>query len=322
MRRAFFIVLTHSLLLAGCVLAPPQTLDPELLQHIPASAELEDTPFIQQADFQCGPASLAMVLNHQGYQVTPEALASQVFTPRAKGSFPVEMDITARRQGFVSYPVQDLNSLLREIAAGNPVLVLQNLSVSWYPQWHFAVVIGYDLKRNELILRSGDLPRRITPISVFDRTWERSDRWGRVLLPGSTLPATARPLAYIEVVNRLEQSGHRDQALTAYRSAGQKWPQSAVVRFALANALLAANQVEAALVEYQALLDLDPALVAGWNNLAYALKAAGCYSQAVTAATCATHLAPTDDNVRDTLAEMSQLPDKRQSQRCPALACP
>jgi hypothetical protein len=33
---------------------------------------------------------------------------------------------------------------LREVAAGNPVLVLQNLSFAWAPVWHYAVVMGYD----------------------------------------------------------------------------------------------------------------------------------------------------------------------------------
>ena len=40
-----------------------------------------------------------------------------------------------------------IHSVLPEIAAGNPVLVLQNAGWSWLPVWHYAVVIGYDLPK-------------------------------------------------------------------------------------------------------------------------------------------------------------------------------
>lgn len=314
-------VIGISLLLAGCSLTPTTQLDPEFLQQLPSTTEISDTPFIQQADYQCGPASLAMVLNHQGYRSTPEELASQVFTPKAQGSFPVEMDITVRRQGFISYPINNLHDLLHEVAVGNPVLVLQNLGVSWYPMWHFAVVIGYDLERRELMLRSGDLPRRITPVAVFDRTWQRSERWGRVVLPASRLPATAQLLDYVEVVNALERSGHQQQAITAYRSALSAWPDSNVVRFGLANSLLADQQTDLAIAEYQALLRQAPEFVAGWNNYAYALKTAGCNTQALAASRCATDLAPGDPNLRDTYQEMSLLPQHNHP-ACPAVHCP
>lgn len=316
-----YVFLGISLLLAGCSLNPSVQLTAEFLQQIPSRIEITDTPFIQQADYQCGPASLAMVLNHQGYATTPEALANQVFTPKAQGSFPVEMDITVRRQGFISYPVKNLHDLLREVAAGNPVLVLQNLGISWYPKWHFAVVIGYDLERRELVLRSGDLPRRITPMSVFDRTWERSDRWGRVVLPGSKLPATAQTLDYLEVVSALEQSGHLQQAITAYRSALSAWPDADIVRFGLANSLLADRQIDPAITQYQALLQQAPEFVAAWNNFAYALKAAGCNNQALTASQCAISLAPNDPNLQDTFKEISLLPQQSHP-ACPSIQCP
>ncbi|RLU00760.1 PA2778 family cysteine peptidase [Ketobacter sp.] len=312
-----------SLLLTGCALLPAGTtpqLGPDLLQQLPPSTEIQDTPFIQQADFQCGPASLAMVLQQQGYAISAETLASQVFTPRAEGSFPVEMDIAARRQGQVSYPVNSLGALLQELAAGHPVLVLQNLGVSWYPKWHFAVVIGYDLAARELVLRSGDLPRRITPFAVFDRTWQRSDRWGRVVLPGSRLPATAEPLPYITAAAGLEHSGHTAAALTAYATALQAWPDAHLARFGLANTLLASQQTEAALREYLALLQQQPDWVAAWNNLAYALQAAGCTAQARNAVQCGLGLAPEDPNLLDTLQDLpGPSPD---APACPVIACP
>jgi len=57
------------------------------------------------------------------------------------------MIAAARRNGFVAIELApNLSDLLAEIAAGNPVVVLQNLALDWYPAWHYAVAIGYDLK--------------------------------------------------------------------------------------------------------------------------------------------------------------------------------
>ena len=37
-----------------------------------------------------------------------------------------------------------LDVVLREVSAGIPVLVLQNLGVASLPLWHYAVVVGFD----------------------------------------------------------------------------------------------------------------------------------------------------------------------------------
>ena len=315
------LLLGLSLLLAGCSLNPSVAINPSLSQRIPSRAEITDTPFFQQAAFQCGPAALAMVLNYYHAGTSPEQLAGQVFTPKAKGSFPVEMDIASRRQGFVSYPVNNLENLLLEIAAGHPVLVLQNLSIAWFPQWHFAVVVGYDLESQNIILRSGDLQRRITPFSVFENTWARSERWGRVVIPPDQLPASADPTHYTARINELEQVGYQALAQQAYFRASEAWPESHLPRFALANTLLSTGQTDAALEQYRQLLAQHPQLAQGWNNYAYALQAQGCYLQAQQAASCGLKLVPLDANLQDTNTEMSALlPQPKDN--CPAVLCP
>lgn len=323
-----------SLLLAGCALNPKTQLSPDTLQQIPPRAEITATPFILQQDYQCGPASLAMVMNLYGKDVSPTQLAAQVFTPKAEGSFPVEMDIASRRQGFISYPLNSLDALLQEIAAGHPVLIQQNLGVSWYPKWHFAVVVGYDLAREELVLRSGDLPRRQTAFTLFDTTWQRSQRWARVILPPDQLPATAQPLDYVQAVTRLEQAGQFDAARRAYESALLRWPQDALARFGLANLLLTQQQPGQAIEQYIQLLTRHPTLAQGWNNYAYALRANGCRTQALQAAQCGGRLAPDNKALLETIAEMAEpgLPTSAgtssanplpvEPASCPVLTCP
>ena len=84
----------------------------------------------------------------------------QVYLPERKGSLQVEMLAAARRHGMVSYQLAPrFEDLLREIAAGTPVIVLQNLGV-FSGGWHYAVAIGYDYDSGQLILRSGDAGAR------------------------------------------------------------------------------------------------------------------------------------------------------------------
>lgn len=55
------------------------------------SQELLETPFFPQDAYQCGPASLAMVLNSQGVEVSPQHLQALVYLPQRKGSLQAEM---------------------------------------------------------------------------------------------------------------------------------------------------------------------------------------------------------------------------------------
>ncbi|MDV7402172.1 hypothetical protein RZS08_62695, partial [Arthrospira platensis SPKY1] len=72
----------------------------------------------------------------------PPAHAGSTQTPAVHSGCPrylsAEIDALARREGFVSYPIRTLDELLAEVAAGHPVLVLQNLGTDWLTQWHFA----------------------------------------------------------------------------------------------------------------------------------------------------------------------------------------
>ena len=128
----FFLVLLL-VTLAGC--ATPQT--ERLLETAPAfprPVELTAVPFFPQEAYQCGPAALATVLNSSGLNVTPEALAPQVYLPERQGSLQFELLAAARRHGRVPYVLRpQLETLVTEVASGHPVLVLQNLGVAALP---------------------------------------------------------------------------------------------------------------------------------------------------------------------------------------------
>ncbi len=162
--------------LAGCATPQVAALLARVPGELPQRAELSSTPFFPQEAHQCGPAALATVLSHEGVQVTPETLSDYLYLPARAGSLQAEMLGSTRRNGFVAYPLSGrLDDVLREVSAGTPVVVFQNLAFSIFPLWHYAVVIGYDLPANELVLRSGVTRRLTMSLNVFERTWARGD---------------------------------------------------------------------------------------------------------------------------------------------------
>src|SRR6185295_8200347 len=164
-----------ALMLAGCAGLAPQTATLRETFHtkgLPERVELTEVPFFPQTEYQCGPAALATSLANFGVKVTPEDLVSQVYLPERKGSLQVEMLAAPRRHGMVSYLLAPrFEDLLREIAAGNPVIVLQNLGFS--DGWHYAVAMGYDYDWGKLYLRSGEDKRSVMAFALHEFTWMR-----------------------------------------------------------------------------------------------------------------------------------------------------
>jgi hypothetical protein len=123
--------------------------------NLPASKEIHGVPFYPQESNQCGPAALATTLDWSGSKVTLKTITSEIYTPGRKGSLQPLLISATRYHDRLPYVIRDLEPMMREVAAGHPVIVLQNLGLSWYPRWHYAVLIGYDMEKRIMILRSG-----------------------------------------------------------------------------------------------------------------------------------------------------------------------
>lgn len=271
-------------LLAGC--AAPQVA--KLIERRPAglpdAAEVAGTPFFAQEDYQCGPASLAAVLVYAGRAATPESLVPQVYLPGRKGSLQAEMLAGTRRHGLVAYRIAPrLESLLGEIAAGTPVLVLQNLGLAWVPLWHYAVAIGYDLDARILILRSGVTRRLEMSLDTFERTWARSGYWAMLALPPERLPASAIEQTYVAAAAALERVDPA-AARRSYEAALARWPQSLAAELGQGNASYATRDLAAAAAAYRRATVRHPASADAWNNLAQALIEQGRRAEALAAA--------------------------------------
>ncbi len=282
-QAAFWLI--AALLVTGC--GAPLQIDHllKLPDTIGPPVELSTVPFFPQEDFQCGPAALATVLNWSGVAVAPEALAPQVYLPERQGSLQVELLAATRRAGRIPYLIQPkLETLLAEVRAGNPVLVLQNLGLSWYTKWHYAVVVGYDLRQDVVILRSGRERRHLVPFELFERTWRRSDYWAMVALPPDRLPASAEEMPYLQTVAGLERLQRWQEAKTAYTSALMRWPDSTVARMGLGNSLYAIKDLSGAEQAHRQAASANPTLAPAFNNLAQVLAEQGRLQEAEQAA--------------------------------------
>ena len=259
------------LLLGGCATPQVAMLDARWPTELPAQVELADIPFFPQEDYECGPAALAMVAHAAGVDVTPEALVDQVYLPGRKGSLQPEMLVATRRQGLLAYPLNPkVEDILREVAAGHPVLVFQNLAFSIYPVWHYAVVMGFDRERHVLLLHSGRTARMEISMFAFERTWARGQYWAMLALKPGQLPATAEPQAYTAAAATLERTDARG-AQQAFAAALQRWPDDRAALLGAGNTAYALGQRDAAAKAYRQAVLKHPDFADGWNNLAQVL---------------------------------------------------
>ena len=267
--------------------------------------ELSAVPFYPQKAYQCGPASMAMVLVWSGIQIDPDELTPQVYTPSRKGSLQPAMITAARRHGRVAYPISGANVLLQEIAAGHPVIVLQNLGLSWIPIWHYAVVVGYDLSEGVVILHSGITHRKKTSLKAFESTWARSSYWGLVILAPDRLPASADEPAYISAVVGLERARQWQAAAVGYQTALHQWPKSFSAHIGLGNSFYAQGDLKSAESVLRKATTLFPAKGAAFNNLAQVLWEQGKKQEAKEAARRAVTLGgPLVEHYQKTLDEI------------------
>ncbi|MBW6508560.1 MAG: PA2778 family cysteine peptidase [Desulfuromonadales bacterium] len=253
----------------------------DVLRHEQERRQLAGVPFFEQEEYQCGPAALAMLLAWNGAEVELSQLVEQVYSPSIKGSLQPSIISAARRQGYVAYQLSGWSSLVAELNGGQPVMILQNLGLSWYPQWHYAVVIGYDQGAGTVLLHSGIYPELRMSMGVFERTWRRGDYWGLVVVPPDVLPASATETAFLNAVVGLERAQHYAAAKTAYLTAVNAWPSSFVGWMGVGNSSYQAGDMDTAISAFRQAAAVQPDNGIPLNNLALVLAEAGQRAQAL-----------------------------------------
>lgn len=297
-----------SLTLAACNTPQTKALRGAVNTNFEAHAELSEVAFFPQEENQCGPASLAMVFKSAGLNIEPEQLKDSLYLPDKQGSLQVEMLAATRLHGLLAYLLQpELQDVLAEISAGNPVVVLQNLGLSWHPVWHYAVVIGYDLDNEEIIFRSGSNQRLLMPFKTFEHTWARSQYWAMVALPPDRVPKTARPESYLQSITALKHSSPATDVNPAYTAAMQRWPNNLLVQIAAGNHAYGRGELNLAQQIFQLATQDHPDSAAAFNNLAQTLSDQGLHDAALKAILRALEIGgPLEPVMRSTRLEIEQ----------------
>ena len=130
----------------------------------------------------CGAKALASVM---GPTADIGILYEQTYTSGRGGALTVDMLGAARRHGYEPQLVLSWDALRSRLTEGYKVIVLQNRRVEWWPQWHYAVVTGFDAQREMLTIEDEPDVKRVT----FMNMWRDGHHWGVILMA----PKSRRP---------------------------------------------------------------------------------------------------------------------------------
>lgn len=265
--RAAVLAALFLLLVSGCA-----SFDTTIPYSWEPRVELGDTPFYPQLEHHCGPAALITVLEASGVSPTYDEVANRIYVPDLEGSLQVEL--LAATRSFERIPFRlpgELQPVLDEIKAGRPVLILQNLRVPGLPAWHYAVVIGYDRERSEILMRSGTDPLQATPTRRWMRQWDWASRWAIVVLEPGDLPVNPQRPAVLRALADFDDLAAAEPRLRAWQAVAEQWPDEPLARMGMGNARYELGALEQAASDFEQALELRSDNWPARLNLAHVL---------------------------------------------------
>jgi len=111
-----------------------------------------DISYVRQTDpYWCGPASLTMILNYWGANVTQEEVAAEIYDPEANLTSISKMRMYPQKIGFKTKEIDgSINDLKEWINRGRPLIVLQKFSLA-NMYGHYRVVTGYSDEKEMIV---------------------------------------------------------------------------------------------------------------------------------------------------------------------------
>ncbi|MEW5806622.1 MAG: C39 family peptidase [Acidobacteriota bacterium] len=153
-------------------------------EEVPIQEEylIKNVPFFSQEEHQCGPASLASVLNFWGAAISPEKVAKEIYSQSAKGTLWIDLALYAREQGFSAMQYYGHWEDLKEnIRAGFPLIVFVDYGISAIQANHFMVVVGCN--KDGVIVHSGKERERFEKKKKFMKAWRKTQNWTLLIKP-------------------------------------------------------------------------------------------------------------------------------------------
>jgi tetratricopeptide (TPR) repeat protein len=209
--------------------------------------------------------------------------------------------------------------VLREVAAGNPVVILQDTGDGlFFTSWHYAVIYGFDYPSGTLYLRSGSKKQQEMPFTAFEREWMKSGYWAMVVTPPNRIAATATEQGWMQAVLAMDRVADAPSATQAYATALERWPDNVAAAIGLANRYHDSGLMGRAVTVLRGALQRHPQSIIVMNNLAQTLSDEGQDAEALAQVEKAEKAAaetnsPFAQEVRATRQQISQRIAQRKS---------
>ncbi|MCK5708010.1 MAG: C39 family peptidase [Candidatus Aureabacteria bacterium] len=147
-----------------------------------------DVPFVEQKKNYCGPASISMLFNYYDKNISQDEVAKHIYNPKIKGTLSIDLLLFVRNLDFYSEiyssSIQDLK---KKIDEGFPVIVMTkgdpNNSWSFFKNYHFFVIYGYDDKKNIFYCHSEDMKASELPFKKLLGAWKETNCCAFIIYP-------------------------------------------------------------------------------------------------------------------------------------------
>lgn len=137
---------------------------------------IDNVPFFPSKKYNCGPSSLAMVLNFYGLKVSPEEIANEIYSENAKGTWDFDMIRYVLQKGFKAKHYQgSIDDIREKIMQKKPLIVMTDEGFWFYKKYHFMVVVGFN--DNSIIVNSETKEHKTIDIEDFLKKWQKTDFW-------------------------------------------------------------------------------------------------------------------------------------------------
>ena len=219
--------------------------------------------------------------------------------------------------GLLPYSTHsDIETLFTLIDDNVPVIVFQNVATSWFPMWHYALVISYDQTEKTVILHtcetrahemSFELFERVwQSLAKFGKVWQRGDYWILTLLELGQNYSYLDPFIFTRAALDMLTVGLKQKALDYLITAAKVWPKKWLSYFLLGNHYLnQSNEAASWFSKGYKYASENPEYL---NNYAYALVQEGCITAAKKLITAALRISPKDKNLLATKNEFASIP--------------
>lgn len=143
---------------------------------------IDQVSFYSQEAYQCGPASIAGVLNYWDIHVSAEEIATDIYSKSAKGTLDVDMVLYARKKGLKGRQYSgSMEDIRLNIDSGYPIIVLVDYGFWICQRNHFMVIVGYD--KDGIIANTGRDRLKFISNKNFMNSWEKTDFWTLIITP-------------------------------------------------------------------------------------------------------------------------------------------